>query len=467
MERWGAQGVTLIVSIVLARILSPDIYGTLALVMVFTTLLQVFVDSGLGVALIQKKNADDLDFSSVFWFNITACIILYIVMWFTAPSIASFYNKLEIIQVIRVLSLILIISGVKNIQQAYVSRHLLFKKFFFATLGGTVGAAIIGIWMAYNGFGVWALVAQYLFNALVDTIILWLTVKWRPHFVFSFERFKTLFSFGWKMLVSTLIDTIYNEIRALIIGKFYSGEDLAYYTKGAQFPQYAVSNINASMNSVLLPVLSQKQDNVDAVKAATRRVIRVSSLVIWPLMIGLCAVAENFIIIILTEKWLPIAFFLRTFCLGQALQPLQTTNLSVIKALGRSDLHLKIEVIKKVIAITIVIISSFFGVRMIAIGALFYAIIASFINSFPNKKLINYSYSEQLKDIFPFILPSLIMGCIVYMVGGVGEIIALFDNIIVFILQIVCGVVVYWILCRSFNIPDLDYCINVVKGLRR
>lgn len=219
LERCGAQGVTFIVSIVLARLLDPTVYGTVALVTIFTTIMQVFVDSGMGNALIQKKDADDLDFSSVFYFNMAMCSVLYLIMFFAAPFIASFYRMPELTAIVRVLSFVVVISGVKNVQQAYVSRHLMFKRFFFSTLGGTIGAAVIGIAMAYLGFGVWALVAQMLFNAAVDTTILWITVKWRPKKMFSFQRLKSLFSYGWKLLASSLIDTVYNDLRQLIIGK--------------------------------------------------------------------------------------------------------------------------------------------------------------------------------------------------------------------------------------------------------
>lgn len=460
LERWGAQGVTFVVSIILARLLEPEVYGTLALVTVFTTLFQVFIDSGLGTALIQKKDADDLDFSTVFWFNITVCIILYFVMYFCAPIIANFYHILSLVPVIRVLSLTLIISGVKGIQQSYVTRHLLFKKFFFSTLSGTIGAAVLGIFMAYKGVGVWALVAQYLFNNAVDTIILWITVKWRPQCSFSWERFKYLFDFGWKMLLSSLLDTFYNEIRSLVIGKFYTSKDLAYYDKGKQFPEVAVSNINSSMNSVLLPVLSKRQDDIVAVKSATRKVIRVSSYVIWPMMVGLAVVAPNFISIILTEKWLPATFLMQLLCISNAFQPLQTTNLSVIKALGRSDLHLKIEIVKKIIGIVIVIISAFFGVKAIAIGTLVYSVIASFINSYPNKKLINYSYSEQIKDILPFVIMSIVMGCFVYIIGFLN-----FNTFVVFVLQVMLGIIVYLLISLIFRIETLDYCLKAIKSL--
>ena len=220
-ERCGAQGVSFIVSIVLARLLEPSVYGTIALVTVFTTILQVFVDSGLGTALIQKKDADDLDFSSVFYFNFTVCLVLYFGMFVSAPYIAKFYGDETLVPVIKVISLTLVISGVKNIQQAYVSRNMLFKRFFFSTIGGTIASAFVGIFMAYIGMGVWALVAQQLSNATIDTIILWVTVKWKPKRMFSWKRLKELLSYGWKLLVSALLETVYNNLRNLVIGKLY------------------------------------------------------------------------------------------------------------------------------------------------------------------------------------------------------------------------------------------------------
>ena len=460
LERWAAQGVSLIVSIVLARRLGPEVFGTIALINVFITIFQVFVDSGLGVALIQKKDADNTDFSSVFWFNIINCAFLYLIMYGCAPAIARFYNRPEIVPVIRVLSLILIISGVKNVEQAYISKKLLFKKFFFATLGGTLVSAAVGIIMAYRGFEIWALVSQYLVNALIDTIILWFTIEWRPKWAFSVEKFKDLFSFGWKMLASGLIDTIYNELRALIIGKFYSGSDLAFYTKGSQFPKYAVDNINSSLNSVLLPVLSQKQDDIKAVKVAARRVIRASSFAIWPMMIGLAVVSEKFIVLLLTEKWLPAKFYMQIICFGCALQPLQTTNLSVIKSLGRSDLHLKLEAIKKTIAIVIVIISAFWGVKAIAVGALIYAVIAAFINAFPNKNLIKYGYFEQIKDVFPYAMLSVVMGAVVFMVGKIP-----LQIMLSFLLQILTGIIAYYLLCKIFMRAELDSMKKIVGSV--
>ena len=346
-ERCGAQLVSFLVSVVLARILAPEDYGTIALVTVFTAILQVFVDSGLGTALIQKKDADDLDFSSVFYFNFAMCLLLYAGMFIAAPYIAIFYEDMTLTPVIRVLSLTIVISGVKGIQQAYVSRNMLFKRFFFSTIGGTVFSAFLGIGLAYAGYGVWALVAQQLSNTIIDTLILWITVKWRPQKEFSWKRLRTLFSYGWKLLASSLLDTVYNNLRNLIIGKMYSSADLAYYNQGDKFPKIIVTNINTSIDSVLLPTMSNEQDDRKRIKSMTRRAIKTSTYVMAPLMMGLAFCAESIVKIVLTDKWMPCVPFLRLFCISYMFWPVHTANLNAIKAMGRSDWFLKLEIVKK------------------------------------------------------------------------------------------------------------------------
>lgn len=437
-ERFGAQGVAFVVSIVLARLLAPEAYGTIALVTVFTQILNVFIDSGFGNALIQKKDADDLDFSTVFYFNIAICVLLYLGMFLVAPLIAKFYNDASLTPVVRVLSLTLIISGVKNVQQAYVSRTMQFKRFFFATLGGTIGAAVIGIAMAYFGFGVWALVAQQIFNATVDTLILWITVKWRPKWMFSWQRLKGLFSFGWKLLASSLLDTVYSDLRQLIIGKMYTKTDLAQYNRGKQLPDLLVNNIDTSINSVLLPAMSQVQDNPERVKNMTRRAMKTSTYVIAPVMMGLAFTAESVIHLILTEKWLPCVPFLRIFCITYMFYPVNTTNLNAIKAMGRSDLFLKLETIKKVIGLIVLLGTMWFGVMAMAYSLLFTSITSQIINSWPNKKLLDYSYPEQIRDILPGILLAVIMGCCVYPVKWIG-----FSDLLTLFIQVVMGACIF------------------------
>lgn len=462
LERCGAQGVTLIVSIILARLLDPKVYGTVALVTIFTTIMQIFVDSGMGNALIQKKDADDLDFSSVFYFNIVMCSVLYLIMFVAAPFIASFYKMPELTPVIRVLSLILVISGVKNVQQAYVSRHLMFKKFFFATLGGTIGAAVVGILMAYLGYGVWALVAQMLFNAIVDTIILWITVKWRPKKMFSFNRLKGLFSYGWKLLVSALLDTIYNNLRQLIIGKVYTKQDLAYYNNGKKYPEYLVSNINTAIDSVLLPTMSNEQDHPERVKSMTRRAIKTATFIIMPLMVGFAVCAKPIVSLILTDKWLPAVPYMQIFCISFAFYPIHTANLNAIKAMGRSDLFLILEIIKKAIGLISIIIALKFGVMAMAYSMLITSFISQVVNAWPNKKLLGYSYLEQVKDMLPQIGLSIIMGIIVYFISFMN-----FSDFITLLMQVPLGVVVYFVCAVLFHVESYEYLVSMLKSIRK
>ena len=457
-ERFGAQGVALVVSIILARLLVPEVYGTIALVTVFTQILNVFVDSGFGNALIQKKDADDLDFSTVFYFNVAVCLLLYVGVFLAAPWIARFYNDLALTPVVRVLSLTLIISGVKNVQQAYVSRTMQFKRFFFATLGGTIGAAVIGIAMAYFGFGVWALVAQQIFNATVDTLILWITVKWRPKWMFSWQRLKGLFSFGWKLLASSLLDTVYSDLRQLIIGKLYTSSDLAQYNRGKQLPDLLVNNIDTSINSVLLPAMSQVQDDSARVKSMTRRAMKTSTYVIAPIMMGLAFTAEFVIRLLLTEKWMPCVPFLRIFCITYMFYPVHTANLNAIKAMGRSDLFLKLEIVKKVVGLIVLLSTMWFGVMAMAYSLLFTSITSQIINSWPNKKLLDYSYPEQIRDILPGILLAVLMGCCVYPIHWLG-----LPDAVTLLIQVPLGAVIYIGVSAVLRLDSYKYVMKEIQ----
>ena len=458
-ERCGAQLVTFIVSIVLARILAPEDYGQIALITVFTTIMQVFVDSGLGTALIQKKDADDLDFSSVFYFNFAVCIILYLIMFFAAPVIASFYEIPELTPIVRVISLTIVISGVKGVQQSYVSRNMLFKRFFYATLGGTIFSAFLGIAMAYAGFGVWAIVAQQLSNTAIDTLILWITVKWRPQKKFSWERLKRLLSFGWKMLVSSLLDTVYNNIWSLIIGKMYSATELAYYNQGDKFPSVVTNNINASIDSVLLPTMAGAQDDCMRVKKMTRRAIKTSTYIMAPLMMGLAFCADSIVRLVLTAKWLPCVPFLRIFCVTYMFYPIHTANLNAIKAMGRSDLFLKLEIIKKIMGLCILLLTMQYGVKVMAYSLLVSSLLSQIINSWPNWKLLNYNYVEQLKDIFSGIVLAVFMGVCVYFIG-----LLTLPTIITLLIQIIAGAVIYIGASALLKLEEFEYLLGMIKS---
>ena len=462
MERCGSQVISFVVSVVLARLLAPELYGSIALVTVITSVLQVFVDSGMANALIQKKDTDDLDYSSVFYFNLVFCLILYIGLFFAAPLISRIYKDMSLVPVIRVLGLTLVVSGVKNVQQAYVSKTMQFRRFFFATLGGTVFSAVVGIGMAYGGYGVWALVMQQLLNAAVNTAILWGTVGWKPKRMFSFRRLAGLISFGWKLLVSALLDTVYNKLYQLVVGVVYSSADLAYYNKADQLPVLVVENINSSIDSVLLPVLSAQQDKREQVREMTRRAIKMSTYVMMPMMAGLAACAEPLVRLLLTEKWLPCVPYMQIFCVCYAFYPLHTANLNAIKAMGRSDMFLILEVIKKAIGLLALVITMRMGVLYMALSRIFTGVLAQIINAWPNSRLLNYSYPQQLRDMLPAIALSAVMGLLVYTLNFLG-----LGDFVTLVLQVLAGVGIYVLGSLLFKLDSFRYILSILKNLLR
>jgi teichuronic acid exporter len=460
MERGGTQAVSFIVSIILARLLLPEDYGIIALVVIFTSIAGVFVQSGLNTALIQKKDADEVDFSSVFYLSLLIACLIYIILFIAAPFIAAFYKIPEITPVFRVLSITLFFGAFNSIQNAVIARKMQFKKLFFSSTGAILISGIVGIYMAYSGFGVWALVGQQISNQLFVTLLLWFTVKWRPQLLFSLERVKALFSFGWKLLVSALIDTVYRDLRSLIIGKMYNPAMLGFYNRGQQFPSLIVSNINGSIQSVMLPVLSSQQDNRPRVKNMMRRAIVTSSFIIFPMMVGLAVTAEPLVKILLTDKWLPCVPFLQIFCASYALWPIHTANLQAINALGRSDIFLKLEIIKKIMGLSILAVTVFYGVYAIALGGALGGIISTFINAYPNKKLLKYSYKEQWKDIYPSLLLSLVMGAVVYSIKWLD-----LSVIMTLTVQICVGVILYVGMAWLFKLECFQYLLNTMKSL--
>lgn len=459
-ERCGAQIVSFVVEIILARLLCPEDYGTVALVMVFISILQTFVDSGFGNALIQKKDADDVDFSTVFYFNIASCVLLYLVMFFAAPFIAKFYEIPQLTPIVRVISLKLIIAGVRNVQQAYVSKQMMFKKFFYATAAGTIGAAIVGIAMAYMGFGVWALVAQQLFNLLLSTITLWVSVKWRPKLLFSFQRLKGLLSYGWKLLAVSLINNLYNEGRQLVIGKVYTPGDLALYNRGRKFPDLFVKNINTSIDSVLFPALSNAQDNKEAVKAMTRRAIRISSYIMAPFMVGLALVAKPLVLLLLTEKWIECVPFMQVFCMAFLIRPISSANLNAMKAMGRSDLFLKIDIIKIIIGIILLVATISYGPLAVAYGFLASGVFGMFVNVQPNRELLNYGFFEQIKDLLNPIIPIAAMVVTTYAAGLLA-----LSPLPMLCVQAVVGVLTYVGVSALTKNESFKYTLSMIKKL--
>lgn len=462
-ERISAQVVTFVVSVILARLLPTEAYGLITLVTIFITFANCVVTNGFGSALIQKKDADNTDFSSVLYFQLFASTVLYIILFLTAPLIAKFFGEGYdlLAPVLRVLGLRIPLTAINNVQQAYVSKKMIFRKFFFATIIGTVISAVVGIWMAYAGYGVWALVAQYLTNTTVGTIVLAFTIKWKPELKFSVKNLRSLFSYGWKILIASVIGELYNEIRTLIIGKLYTSNDLAFFDKGKQLPNIIVTNINTTISSVLFPAISNAQNNINDVKNMMRRSIKTSAYIMCPLMFGLAVVAEPVISLLLTDKWLPCVPYLQIYCITYCFEPIQTANLQAIRALGRSDIILKLEIIKKGSSLLILFAVMNFGVNAIALSLFATTLIAAVANTLPNKKLINYSYKELMVDMSAGILISGIMAVIVYVLG----IVLPTSTLVTLIIQVTTGGIVYFAISAIFKAEAFVYLKNTVFEL--
>ncbi len=409
LERVGSQGISFVVSLVLARLLMPSDYGVIAMITIFISLANVFAQCGLGTALIQRRDIENDDFSSVLVLSCMIAIVIYCLLFISAPYIAGFYGMPILSPVLRVLALKVLIAPFTSVQESIVSRNMQFKKLFYSSLGAALPSGVIGIVMAGLGFGVWALVAQQLSEAFFMFVIMWVTVRWRPRLVFRVKRVKVLFSYGWKILLSKLIDTLYLNIRSLIIGKLYSSDMLGFYDKGWQFPAFITTNIDGSIQSVMLPVLSKVQEQKQQAKAIMRRSITLSSFLMFPLMAGLAACAKPLITLVLTDKWLPCVPFLQIGCAVFATQPIHTANLQAINAMGRSDIFLKLEIIKKIFGLAVIAVTAPMGVYAIALGSVFAGVVSTLINAFPNKRILNYGYIEQIKDLLPSLFNALIM----------------------------------------------------------
>lgn len=439
-ERMSAQVITVIVSIVLARILDPEHYGIVAMVMIFVSLANVFVSDCMTSALIQKKDADQLDFSSALYFNLAFSVVLYMLLFFLAPWISRIYGEgYEILTpVLRVMGIRLIPTAINAIQWAYIAQKMIFRKFFLATLTGTVLASAVGIMMAYAGYGVWALAFQYVIELTAATIFLIFSLGNIYSFQFSFGRLKSILKFGSDMLVSNLMVTGYQQIRTMIIGKLYSSEELAFYEKGQTFPNLLVTNIDTSIGTVLFPKMSSEQNDISKIKATARNSIRFSSFFMSPLVLGLMAVAAPLVRVLLTEKWAPSIPMLQLFCVFYLFQPIHTANMQAIKAVGRSDIYLKLETAKKIVELVVLFITMRMNVLMILVGMVACNTLFTLFNAYPNTKLIHYGIGEQFLDILPSLLMSLVMFAVVWMIQmfHLGDLTTL-------ILQVCTGCLVY------------------------
>ncbi|RKD34876.1 lipopolysaccharide biosynthesis protein [Lacrimispora algidixylanolytica] len=455
MENGGTQGIQFLVSILLARLLTPAESGEVMLIMIFITIGNVFVQSGFNTSLIQKQKVDEEDYSSAFYISFGIALALFLILFFAAPAIATFYGQPLFRPVLRTLSVTLFFGAVTSVQSAAIARTMEFRKLCIASISAALGSGVIGVGMAFRGYGVWALAMQQFFYSFFLMVSLSVLVSWRPRLLFSVQKARELFSYGWKILCSGLIDTIFTNVYGLVIGKIYNPAMMGQYSRGNQFPALIANNLGAAIQSVMLPAFSACQDDREKVKNMVRRSIVTSSYLVFPMMAGLMAVAEPMVKLLLTDRYLPCVPMLRLLCIAYATWPLHVANLQAINALGRSEIFLKLEIIKKAVSVTALIISIPFGIyTMVALRAVT-DFICTFINAHPNKKLLNYSFYEQWKDVTPSLLISAAMGIAVYGVQYIIE-----GTFLTLIVQILVGILVYAGLSWLFRLEAFVYLLN-------
>ena len=462
LERFGVTGAQFVLQIILARMLDPAHYGVLSIMIIFTTLANVFIQNGFNTALIQNKDVTEEDYSSVFWVSLGIAGVLYGVIFATAPLIGSFYKMPDLVTPLRVLALMLFPGALNSVQLAKVSREMDFRKVFFSNVAAILVAGGVGIVIAYMGGGLWALVAQSLLNVLVACVVMRFTVRLKLRLVCNLSRIKTLFAFGWKLLVSGLLDTLYQDLRSLVIGKKYDSSTLGYYNRGKQFPQLIINAINSSVQSVMLPAMSAEQDDKGKVKEMMRNSITVSAYVIFPMMAGLAGVASPLVRLLLTDKWLPCVPYLQIYCFSFAFYPVHSCNLQAMNAMGRSDLFLKLEIIKKSYGLAALVIAVLFFDSPVAIAmtGVITTVLSCFVNAAPNKKLIGYSYFEQMKDVLPSLVASLVMLAGVLAVGLLP-----LNPFLTILLQVAVGVAIYVAISAITRMTPFMVLLDMIKKI--
>lgn len=448
IDSFANQGIQFIAGIVLARILSPREFGLIGMLTIFIALSQSFIDSGFTNALIRKKNCTQTDYSTVFYFNFVVGIIFYFILFFSAGSISVFFNEPQLELLLQVLGIGLILNALGIIQRTILTKDINFKLQTRVSVVASTLSGIIAIAMAFNGFGVWSLVALTLSRFGFTSFFLWMWAKWKPSLTFSTRSFKDLFSFGSKLLISGLIDTVYRNIYYFIIGKYFSAVELGYFTRADQFQALPSQQLTGVFGRVSYPILSTIQNDVKKLRNAYKQIIKSTMLITFVFMLGMAAIAKPMILTLIGEQWLPSVIYLQMLCFVGMFYPLHALNLNMLKVLGRSDLFLRLEIIKTVLAVPVIIIGILYGIKIMILGMLINTIIAYYLNSFWSGKLIGYSSFEQVKDIFPSFLLAFTVAAIVYIIGNVID----FSNIWILVTQLIIGAVLTIILAEIFKL---------------
>ena len=458
-EKIGMQLMSIVIQIVLARLLLPEDYGIVGLLSIFINISDVFILQGFTTALIQKSEADELDYSSVFFANLAMSIIIYAVFYMIAPSVAKFYKTPQLTEVMRVMSINIVVGAFSAVHNAIVSKNLEFRISFMRNIANIISQGIVGIGMACENFGVWSLVGSKIVGTLVGTLILCITVKWKPQCIFSFERIKFLFQYSSKVLCTNLLNTIFNNIHSLIIGRFFSATNVGYYQRGQQIPQAAMIAVDGSMCDVLYPTLSLLQNDLDKLKKALRRSMKTSMYLSLPMLMGLAVTARQMTLLLLTDKWLPSVPFMQLTCAITAFWPLSART-HALNAIGRSDVTLKLSIISKILTLVLILISVPMGIYAIMWGTLLASGISFWITSHYANKYLGYSLKELIHDIGSPIVLTVGMGIFVILIGKIeiGLVMGLF-------IQILGGIIFYVGLSEILKLEQYEYLKNLVLNI--
>jgi len=458
IENFSKQGITFIVGIILARLLTPEEFGLIGMITIFIAISTSVINSGFSQALIRKKDCTDTDYSTVFYFNLLVGVVLFAILFFAAPLIAGFFNEPQLTKLVKVLASVLVIDAFTIIQRTKLTKRIDFKLQTKISVIADIVSGVAGIAMAYTGFGVWSLVARQIIQRALNALLLWVWNRWIPLLVFSKESFKELFSFGSRLLVSGLIDTAYRNIYLLVIGKFFSAAELGYFTRSEQFQKLPSQNINTVIQRVTYPVLSSMQDDKSRLKNNYQKLIRSTMLITFVLMLGMAAVAEPMIITLIGEKWRPSIIYLQMLSFVGMMYPLHALNLNMLQVSGRSDIFLKLEIIKKILAVPTIVIGVIWGIKIMIAGMMVNTLIAYYLNSYWSGRFIGYSFKQQVTDILPSFSLALTMAVAVYLLG----LILPFSMLLKLILQIGAGAAIVFLFCELTQFKDYIFVKKLI-----
>lgn len=460
-EKIGSQGISLVVSVILARLLMPEQFGLIAMLGIVMSICNTFIDCGFGAALIQKKNADSLDFNTVLYSSTIIGLFLYIIAFFCAPLCATFFNEPQLIAIMRIYTLSFFWTGYNSILLTYISKRMQFKKMFKRTMIATIFSGLVGVFMAYTGAGVWALVAQSFTGSILGIIVLQASIEWKPKFQYSWLRAKELLPFGSKIMLASLIGSTFDELKGLLVGKMYSAADLAQFNRGGSIPYLLANNINASLGTVLFPAMSKHGNNRDEIRQMTRRTIQLGSYIQFFFLTTLIVISEPLIRILLTEKWIACVPFMQMFCIQKMLEILSTANLQALKAVGEGNTIVKLEILKKPVFLAMTIIGANISVYALAVTLPLYALYANLINMWPNKTILMYGMLNQIRDL----MPATILSLLIFVAGYPINFTDFSDTAKILCGTLICTII-YILISYITKTESLTHCIESAKTMK-